>query len=664
VARPTVIEPVVRKDLPRQYRAEPGLRRGDGAGLVSTTDRRRILVVSHPCVVPENQSVYAELQRTGWDVDLVVPAHWPHDYRVGSDVPPPLPALRDRTTKHRVALAGRPQRHFYLLRPGRVLGALRPDILFVEEECYSASALQWGKAAVRLGIPFGIQADENLDRRLPMPVRALRSWVLSHAAFVAARSPTSADFVTAWGATGEVHLIPHAVPPWPVVDQSGSTVFCIGFAGRLVPEKGIWDLVRAAESLEGPIRIVFVGEGELREQLERTVLRNGEIVVKAGLLHAEMAQAYRSMDVLVLPSRTTPTWAEQFGRVLVEAMWCGIPVIGSDSGAIPWVIETTGGGVTFAEGDIRALARALSRLRSNVALRQSLSQAGQESIARQFSATAVACALNEVLLKVTTRKLPYARSSGYMNGLRRRVLASETRLKTVVKPFLFSPDARVRTIRGGPAKGVLFLLCRRRDLQRELGLYETELRQAFMELTPSAGTIYDVGASDGYTTLLMAALAPSAKIVAFEPDGDAATLLKRNLALNPSAQDRVKVLTVAVGGPVHPAEEDVPDNGVRAVDIDGLVAAEILPPPQLIKIDVEGAEADVLRGAMGTLQGARPAVITETHSSALELECQAILTSAGYHVQVVKNAPWRVLWPELRDIEHNRWLVARPSESC
>ena len=64
-----------------------------------------------------------------------------------------------------------------------------------------------------------------------------------------------------------------------------------------------------------------------------------------------MAAGYAQLDVLVLPSHTTPTWKEQFGRVIVEALWCGVPVVGSDSGEIPWLIELTGGGLVFPEGD-------------------------------------------------------------------------------------------------------------------------------------------------------------------------------------------------------------------------------------------------------------------------------------------------------------------------
>jgi glycosyltransferase involved in cell wall biosynthesis len=66
------------------------------------------------------------------------------------------------------------------------------------------------------------------------------------------------------------------------------------------------------------------------------------------------------MDCLVVPSRSTPTWKEQFGRVIVEAFLSGVPVVGSSSGSIPELIGNDG--VVFPEGDGGALADALRHL--------------------------------------------------------------------------------------------------------------------------------------------------------------------------------------------------------------------------------------------------------------------------------------------------------------
>jgi glycosyltransferase involved in cell wall biosynthesis len=364
----------------------------------------RLLVVSHPAVLPVNQLVYAELAERGWQVDLIVPDRWGHEY--GEITPTPLPALAGGYHPLPVVLSGREQRHVYRIRLGRVLRQLRPDVLFLEQEPFSVSALQWGLAAERAGIPFGVQADENLDRRLPAPVRAWRSWVLGHAAFVAARSDRAAELVRQWGATGDVRLIPHHVPEWPVTERSASKSFRVGYAGRLVEEKGLDVLVGAVRRLGTGTELVVAGAGPLREWLEAEDLGGARLELRSGLDHSAMSDAYASMDVLVLPSRTTKTWAEQFGRVLIEALWCGVPVVGSDSGEIPWVIETTGGGCVVPEGDADALASALAELRDDPVRRRDLAARGRRVVEATFSVPAVTGALDGVLREAAGDRRP------------------------------------------------------------------------------------------------------------------------------------------------------------------------------------------------------------------------------------------------------------------
>jgi glycosyltransferase involved in cell wall biosynthesis len=359
-------------------------------------DRTRVLVVSHPSVVPVNQAIYSRLVELGWDVHVVVPNRW-HDEYSGSFRPRALPGLEGRLRLLPVLLPGRPQRHFYATSPGRVLGSFLPDVAFLEEESFSFSAAQWGFAATRVGVPFGVQAAENLDRRLPAPARASRSWVLRHAAFVAARSHAAGDLVQRWGAVGDVRLVPHAIPPWRVPTRQFREIFTVGFAGRLVPEKGLWDLVEACTLLRKPVRLHLVGDGPLRTALQQSGGPNVEIRIQTDLTHDRMPEAYAEMDVLVLPSRTTSRWAEQFGRVLVEALSCDVPVIGSDSGEIPWVIRATGGGQVFPEGDVRELARVLADLRDRPEERATLARGGREKVLRLFGVEAVAAELDRTL---------------------------------------------------------------------------------------------------------------------------------------------------------------------------------------------------------------------------------------------------------------------------
>ncbi|MFQ3664330.1 MAG: glycosyltransferase, partial [Chloroflexaceae bacterium] len=88
------------------------------------------------------------------------------------------------------------------------------------------------------------------------------------------------------------------------------------------------------------------------------------------------------------PSRTTPTWKEQFGRVLIEAMSCGVPVIGSSSGEIPHVIGE--GGLTYPEGDVSALSAAIARLVADPAARRELACRGRERVLAHFTQAAIA----------------------------------------------------------------------------------------------------------------------------------------------------------------------------------------------------------------------------------------------------------------------------------
>jgi glycosyltransferase involved in cell wall biosynthesis len=370
---------------------------------------RRLLVVSHPCVVPVNQTVYRVLRDRGWDLSIVVPDRWRHEFSERAFAPRPLDGLEQAILPLPVFFAGKPQRHVYFARLTALLRRLRPDIVFLEQEPFSIPALQWGLAAWKLGVPFGVQAAETLDRPFPAVARRIRQWVLSHAAFVASRSPAAARLAVSWGATGAVAVTPHAVPAWQTPSNGArdhGDKFTVGYAGRLVPEKGIEILVRAVRSLDPPVRLLLAGDGPLAGLVHGFASPNLEVELARGVDHDDMDRVYRRMDVLVLPSLTTERWAEQFGRVLVEAMSQGVPVIGSSSGEIPWVIETTGGGLVVPEGDHVALGTVLAELRANPSRRGELGREGQSAAKRLFSAPAAASALEQVFDLALIRGAP------------------------------------------------------------------------------------------------------------------------------------------------------------------------------------------------------------------------------------------------------------------
>jgi glycosyltransferase involved in cell wall biosynthesis len=362
-------------------------------------NKSRLLVVSHPAVVTVNQEVYRDLAGRGrWDITIVVPDRWVHPYSDGLFRPEVLEGMETALHPMHVVLPGRPQRHFYVGRLAALCAEVRPDVAFIEAEPFSLSASQWRRIFSKQSVPFGVQCAENIDRKMPMPLRHMRDAVLKDASFVAARSETAAELARQWGARGKVAMAPHAVPGWEdIPKRSQVRPFTIGYAGRLVESKGLLDLLAAVRLMDGPVELLMIGDGELRSQLEGEQIPGSEVRVIDDLTHAQMPSGYAQIDVLVLPSHTTSTWKEQFGRVIVEALWCGVPVVGSDSGEIPWLIEQTQGGLTFPEGNVGALTERLSELSGSPEHRERLARTGRRSVERLYSVPAATDAFERLL---------------------------------------------------------------------------------------------------------------------------------------------------------------------------------------------------------------------------------------------------------------------------
>ncbi len=359
----------------------------------------RILVVSHPSVVEANQDVYAELSRRGHDVHLIVPHTWTHEYSDAPLSPTFRPELRSQARAVRVLGAGHPQRHVYRVRAGALLADVAPDFVLLEQEPFSLSAAQWGRAASRAGVPFALQHDENRRTSWPLPVRRVRAALLDRAAFVAARSPRAAALLIDERPALRAPVIPHPIPEWEVPPRvrDGVEQFTVGYAGRIVAEKGIRDLLAAVRRLPAA-RLLVVGDGPLLGEVRDSGL---EVEVRTAASSDDMPQHYADMDVLVLPSRTVGHWAEQFGRVLPEAAMCGTPVIGSDSGEIPWVVAALGGRV-FPEGDIEALTAALEQERD----RPRDPRPGREAASAAFAVPAVATLLADEIGRAVRSRGP------------------------------------------------------------------------------------------------------------------------------------------------------------------------------------------------------------------------------------------------------------------
>lgn len=148
-----------------------------------------------------------------------------------------------------------------------------------------------------------------------------------------------------------------------------------GFVGRFVEEKGIATLVDAVERSDARWHLLFVGGGPMLADIEKARLRHpSRIHVVTGVAHDDVAAHLNAMDLLCAPSRTTPKWREQFGRMLIEAMACGVPLVATPSGEIPHVVADAG--VLVAEDDSHAWAVEIGLLLDDDPRRRELSARG------------------------------------------------------------------------------------------------------------------------------------------------------------------------------------------------------------------------------------------------------------------------------------------------
>ena len=345
-----------------------------------------------------NQAVYAHLA-SSCDVTLVVPATWRDELRRE-----PYPAQRwsdfvGEIWAVRTLGRGRPQRHLSLLRPGRALRSRNTEFLILEEEPFSFQSLWWASAARRAKVPYAVQVAENLPREFPAPVRWWCRRVLSNAAFVLARSPQALLQAQKWGFRGQDAVVPHGVEG-SVADASTRSwpVGVVGFVGRLVEAKGVEDVTRLLASDE-TLTLRVAGDGPLKPRLAAL----GDRVELLGTLTPEeMAAFYASVSVVVVPSRTTPTWSEQFGRVIIEAQEAGVPVVAYDSGEIPWVASLTAA-VLVPEGDETALGRVTREVAGDEARARALGAEGARAVRAHFTNDVIATSLQTLIDAATSR---------------------------------------------------------------------------------------------------------------------------------------------------------------------------------------------------------------------------------------------------------------------
>jgi glycosyltransferase involved in cell wall biosynthesis len=349
---------------------------------------RKLLSIGHSYVVALNRRLVNEITRIGqgkWEVTAIAPSFLHGDLRSMH-----LEADSGELCK----LEGVPvylSQHIHLMSYGWRLKEIlqqRWELVHCWEEPYIVAGSQvagWMPNRTPL-VYFSFQSH---FKQYPPPFNWLELYAMSRATgWICAGQTVAETLKLRKGYSLPMRLIPlgvdiHHFYPSPEAgrqirqflgwEEPDSPV--IGYVGRLVPEKGLDLLMRVLDRLQTPWRALFIGTGPMEAALRTWAKRHPERVrLCTDVKHADVPPYLNAMDILCAPSQTASHWREQFGRMLIEAFACGVPVIGSDSGEIPYVIQDAG--VVVGEKDELGWVEALSDLLENPSRRTELGTNG------------------------------------------------------------------------------------------------------------------------------------------------------------------------------------------------------------------------------------------------------------------------------------------------
>jgi len=347
----------------------------------------KVLFVSHSSVVEYHQQKLCVMaEKFGVKVILVTPPYWPEG---GTDVRVFTGNNNITYETGKAVIIKKRFVHFYL----NVSGMIRkhdPDIVYIEEEPFVPACMQFMKAAKKLGKKAVFFTWENINRKYNPVYNSIEKYCLQNAHAAVAGNNEAMEILRLKGMKVPVEVIPQYglnMADFKPCIGFGTGIKEIVYIGRITPEKGIDTLLRAAANVPDiNVNLIGTGSAEYTKQMQQLAfeLKITDRVKFHGHMNRQALNEFLpKMQVLVLPSVTTPGWKEQFGRVLIEAFASKIAVIGSSSGEIPFVISDTG--LVFKEGNAQDLAGAINKIKNDKFIFEKLTALGYKRVAENYT---------------------------------------------------------------------------------------------------------------------------------------------------------------------------------------------------------------------------------------------------------------------------------------
>jgi len=373
----------------------------------------RVMLLSKAMVVGPYQKKAEELARMP-DVELlvVVPHVWQEprgnvqvlerQYTEGYDL-----------LEAPMYLNGKYHYHYYPTI-GRIARRFRPDVFHIDEEPYNFATWHAMQAGKQVGAKMCFFTWQNIPKHYPPPFAQMERAVYAGVHAGIAGNQAGLEIMRDKGFAKPAVVIPQfgfdplIYQPPPPKPRPANHIPTIGYIGRLVEEKGVQVLLEAVALLRPHYRVEIIGTGYYRTELEILASRLGirdRITFRNSVAALKVPEALNGFDVLVVPSLTRANWMEQFGRVIVEAMGCEVPVVGSDSGEIPNVIGDAG--IIVPEGNAEQLALRLHELLEDREMRRDLATRGRQRMLTQFTQRQVAQRHYQLYLSMLYGTMPY-----------------------------------------------------------------------------------------------------------------------------------------------------------------------------------------------------------------------------------------------------------------
>lgn len=363
----------------------------------SGDERLRVLRIAHASLTPalrQRERAFARLYPE-MELEVITTTRWREaevDVDAVDDDLFPITKVRPRFSKHIQLFVYEPKPIIDVLR------RFRPHVIDLNHEPYSIACAEIIALCNRYAPHAAIvlQACQNIYKNYPLPFNWFERRALKRATAAHVCSETVRDVLCAKGFTKPVAIVPFGVDtqafaPRAIANRSEGTP-TIGFVGRMLRGKGLNILAEALAMLASEEwNLLLVGDGPDRAGFARALADCGLLArarFTGAVSYDQVPKLYHEIDLIVMTTETTDRIREQFGRVLVEAMASGVPVIGSTCGAIPEVIGDAG--LVFPERDASALAAAIKRVLSDAGLRERLAIKGRERVEQNYSWDVVA----------------------------------------------------------------------------------------------------------------------------------------------------------------------------------------------------------------------------------------------------------------------------------